>query len=307
MKVYSSIEQFPKNVFSVITTGTFDGVHLGHQRILNQLNQTAKKYNGESVILTFHPHPRKVLYNDSDFKLLTTRSEKIELLTKQGINHLIIHPFTMDFSRLSSIEFIRDILIDKINTKKLIIGYNHHFGRNREGTFNHLQECSDLYGFQVEEIPAFEIDKINVSSTKIRNSLEEGKVSLSSELLGRNYSFQGRVIKGHQIGSTLGFPTANILIKETYKLIPKNGVYAVNVRITKNTYLGMLNIGYRPTFNGDDLTIEVHLFDFKEDIYGSLITVDLIARIRDEKKFKSEEELRNQLVIDRNKVLKILS
>ena len=306
MKIYSSIEQYPKNINSVLTTGTFDGVHMGHQIILNRLIQIAKKNNGESVILTFYPHPRKVLYDDHELKLITTQDEKLKLLESLGIDHVVAHPFTKDFSRLSSIEFIRDILVKELNTKKLVIGYDHHFGRNREGTFNHLKECSSLYGFDVEEIPPLEVDKVNVSSSKVRVALEDGDVKLASLFLRRNYSLEGRVVTGKKIGRTLGYPTANILVKESYKLIPKNGVYAVKVLIDNRTYKGMLNIGYKPTFHTSEFTIEVNIFSFNKEIYGELIQLEFIDRIRDEKQFNSKQQLIQQLQIDKNKVDKIL-
>ena len=306
MNVYSSIKQYPKDIYTVLTTGTFDGVHVGHQTILNRLIHIAKKNNGESVILTFYPHPRKVLYDDHELKLITTQNEKLNLLEKSGVDHVVVQPFTKEFSRFTSIEFIRDVLVKELNTKKLVIGYDHHFGRNREGTFNHLKECSSLYGFEVEEIPVFEVNEVNVSSTKIRNALQIGNVKMASSFLLRNYTLEGRVVEGEKLGRELGYPTANILVKESYKLIPKEGVYAVKIILQNTIHLGMLNIGYKPTFNKGNLSIEVNIFDFNEHIYGELIQVEFVDRIRNEKKFNSKKELIQQLKIDRNKAEKIL-
>lgn len=307
MKVYHNIDEFTGSGNAVVTTGTFDGVHTGHRVIINRLNEIAAKENGESVLLTFYPHPRMVLFpDDIDLKLLTTQEEKIALLEKAGIKHLIIHPFTKEFSRLTSLQFIREILVNKIQTKKLVIGYDHHFGRNREGSFEHLTESGPLYGFSVEEIPAQDVDSIAVSSTKIRQSLREGNVKTASEFLGYYYTLSGKVIHGEKKGRGLGFPTANISVENRYKLIPAIGIYAVHVLLDGKTYNGMLYIGYRPTLNGRYQSIEVNIFDFDSDIYGKQITVQFKDRIRDDMKFDKMEELQTQLHHDKEMALNLL-
>jgi len=298
-----------KNVKNpVVTTGTFDGVHLGHQKIISRLKDVARENNGETVLLTFFPHPRMVLFpEDNDLKLISTQDEKIELLEKYGIDHLIIHPFTKEFSRLTSIEFVRNILVNSIKTKRLVIGYNHHFGRNREGSFEHLKEYGPLYGFEVEEIPAKDIDSIEISSTKIRHALQEGDVKTANSYLGHDFSITGRVVDGKKIGREIGYPTANIFVEDKYKIIPADGVYAVKVRHDNSFYGGMLNIGNNPTVNGKHKTIEVNIFDFNKDIYEENATIYFIERLRDEVKFNGLEELKDQLAIDKIDSLRILS
>jgi len=235
VKIYNSIEDFQKVSFPVLTAGTFDGVHLGHLKIISRIREIAKSNDGESVLLTFTPHPRQVIFPEqTNTKLLNNNEEKIGLIEKAGINNLIIHPFTSEFSRISSLEFVRDLLVKKIGIKKLVVGYNHQFGKNREGSLKHLLEYGPLYGFDVEEIPAKDIDNINISSTKIRNALTKGDVGLAKSYLGYDYFITGRVIKGDGIGKTLNFPTANIKVSEKLKLIPADGVYAVNIKV-KNT------------------------------------------------------------------------
>ena len=245
--------------------------------------------------------------DDNELKLLNTQQEKIELLEKYGIDHLIIHPFTKEFSRLTSVEFVRNILVNQLRTNRLIIGYNHHFGRNREGSFEHLKEFGPVYGFDVEEIPAKDIDSIEVSSTKIRVALQSGDVETANTYLGHTYSITGKVIKGNQLGRTLGYPTANIFIDDKYKLIPADGVYAVKVLVHGNSYGGMLNVGNNPTIDGKGRSIEVNLFDFSGDIYGADATIYFIKRLRDEQKFNGLDELKNALAIDKQNALKIVS
>lgn len=308
MKVYSNIQEFKpiKNV--VVTIGTFDGVHLGHKVIINQLKKAAEELEGESVLLTFFPHPRMIVFpDDNELKLLNTIEERKELLEKAGIDHLIIHPFSKAFSRLTALEFVRDILVNCLNVKKLVIGYDHHFGRNREGSFEDLVEFGEVYGFSVEEIPAKDIQQINVSSTKIRTSLLAGEIHAATQFLGYPYFISGTVVKGDKIGREIGFPTANIKPDETYKLIPKNGVYAVKVIVNEKEYEGMLNIGIRPTFKGINQTIEVNIFDFDKEIYGQKIRVKFYERIRDEQPFEDLNELKNQLNIDKTKTIQIFS
>lgn len=309
MKVYNSIEEYTIENDSAVTTGTFDGVHTGHKVIIEQLKNAAKKIDGESVILTFFPHPRMVLYpDDNELRLLNTINERILMLEKSGIDHLIIHPFSKEFSRLTAIEFVRDILVNKLNVSSLVIGYDHHFGKNREGSFEHLQELAPLYDFNIEEIPAQEIQKINISSTKIRTSLLNGEIHAANQFLGYNYFIKGKVIDGNKMGRTIGFPTANIKVDEWYKLIPAKGVYAVKVKLNGNTFDGMLNIGTRPTLNGNDNeTIEVNIFNFEEDIYNEEIQIEFYEKIRNEQKFGELSALKEQLEIDKQKVIQILN
>ncbi len=298
MRVYNSIDEFEPIQGAVVTTGTFDGVHIGHNTIINRLKEVARRINGETVLLTFFPHPRKVLQPNMDLYLLNTQEEKIKLLEAAGIDHLIIHPFTMEFSRLKSLDFVRDILVNKMATKKLVIGYDHHFGRNRQGSFDHLKEYGPLYGFDVEEIPAKDIENVAVSSTKIRSALAEGDVNTANTYLGHEYTLTGEVVKGNKIGNQLGFPTANIHIKEDYKLIPADGAYAAKAIIKGVEHYGMMNIGIRPTVDGSKRVIEIHLFDFNEVVYGETVQLKLVEHLRPEKKFDSVELLKEQLQRD---------
>ena len=308
MNVYRHINEFSSKRNVVLTTGIFDGVHLGHKKIIDQVVQIAQKINGESVLLTFFPHPRMVLYPESnDLKLLNTIDERLELLRQTGIDHLIIHPFSMEFSRITSLDFVRDILVNKLNTKKLVIGYDHHFGKNREGSFEHLKEYGPLYGFEVEEIPAQEIQQINISSTKIRKSLLIGEIQAANQFLGYHYFINGTVVEGSQIGRQIGFPTANIEVDEDYKLIPANGVYAVKIKIEDNNYSGMLNIGTRPTIKEGDVTIEVNIFNFNQEIYNKPIRIEFFEKIRNEVKFNELTELQQQLNHDKQKVLQLFA
>ncbi|HEY0031330.1 MAG TPA: bifunctional riboflavin kinase/FAD synthetase [Bacteroidia bacterium] len=308
MKVYTHIDDFKDVRNPVVTTGTFDGVHLGHQKIISRLKVVAAEEQGETVLLTFYPHPRMVLFpDDNELKLLNTQEEKIKLLEAYGIDHLIIYPFTKEFSRLTSVEFVRNILVNSIHTKRLVIGYNHHFGRNREGSFEHLKEFGPLYGFEVEEISAEDIDNIEISSTKIRNALLEGDVETASAYLGHHYSLTGNVRGGQQLGRTIGYPTANIVVEDKYKLIPADGVYAVQVEHKGTNYGGMLNIGNNPTIEGKGRSIEVNIFDFDKDIYGDDATIYFIKRLRDEAKFNGLNELKAALAKDKENSLKALA
>ncbi len=312
MKIYNSIEDFQKISFPVLTTGTFDGVHLGHLKIISRIRDIARSNNGESVLLTFSPHPRVVIFPDqNDLKLLNTIEEKIKLIEEAGIDNLIIHPFTSEFSRISSLEFVRDLLVKKIGVKKLVIGYNHQFGKNREGSLGHLIEYGPLYGFDVEEIPAKDIDDVNISSTKIRDAITKGYIDLAKTYLGYNYFFTGNVVKGDGIGKTLDFPTANIKMNEASKLVPANGVYVVKAIIDGTVFNGMMNIGLRPTIASSEdarkRKIEIHLFNFNETIYDKKLEVHIISRIRDEIKFDNLSALKEQLTKDKIKSIKILN
>lgn len=285
----------------VLTIGTFDGVHIGHQKIIERLNEEAEKIGGESVLFTFYPHPRMVLYPESHgLKLIQTQAEKVDKLRRIGLDNVIVYPFTKEFSRLSAIEFVRDYLVNELHVKKLVIGYDHHFGKNREGNIEFLREVADTYGFEVIEITAQEVDEVNVSSTKIRKAILEGNMKLAEQYLGEPFEIHGKIIHGKSMGKQLGFPTANIDIETDMKLIPATGVYAVNVLVADwGIYEGMLNIGVNPTIgHSDNLNIEVHLFDFNKDIYGEYVTVQFLSRIRDEQKFGSLDELRSQLEQD---------
>ncbi len=301
MKVFYSIDEFQKVSGAVVTTGTFDGVHVGHRKIIDRLNEIAGKINGESVLLTFHPHPRMVLFpDDHGLELISTMEEKVQLLEQAGVDNLIIHPFTKEFSRKTSLEFIREILVEKIATSVLVIGYDHHFGRNREGTFEHLKESGPLYGFEVEEIPVQDVDDVAVSSTKVRKALQEGDVAIAAKFLSHPFQLKGTVIHGDKLGRKIGFPTANIEVDDETKIIPANGVYGCYVLIGEEKFKGMLNIGTRPTVSGEGKRVEVHVFELDRDLYGHSLTLVLKDRIRDEKKFDNVGHLKERLAIDKN-------
>lgn len=300
MKIFQDLTAINSIPNPVLTIGTFDGVHVGHQKILQQVKKEAEKIGGESVLFTFFPHPRMVLYPESHgLKLLQTQEEKMAKLARVGVENCIVYPFTFDFSRLSAIEFVRDILVNKLQIKKLVIGYDHQFGKNREGNIEFLKEICEVYGFEVIEIPAQDIDAVNVSSTKIRKAILYGDLAKANEYLGERFELTGTVVHGQAIGKTIGFPTANIQVNSELKLIPGNGVYAVTVSLKDSDYIGMLNIGNRPTVNDSaDRTIEVHILDFIGEIYAEEITVKFIDKLRDEKQFKDLQELQNQLKED---------
>jgi riboflavin kinase/FMN adenylyltransferase len=300
LKVFSSISEFNSTKKTIVTIGTFDGVHIGHQKIIEKLIQETKSAECESLILTFFPHPRMVLYETSSIKLLNTINEKTRLLEKMGLDNLVIHPFDTEFSNLSAEEFVRTILVDAFNIEKIIIGYDHRFGKNRAASIDDLIDFGKKYGFEVEQISAQEIDSVSVSSTKIRDAITNGTMAIANEYLGYDYLLSGKIIQGKQLGRTIGFPTANIKIAENYKLIPKNGVYIVNSIINEKSVFGIMNIGLNPTFNGEDLSIEVHFLDFNADLYHTEITVSVIDRIRDEKKFISIDLLKSQIQEDKN-------
>ena len=297
MNIYHSIHDFSTSKKTIITLGTFDGVHLGHKKIIERLLQSSSQ-DEESLVLTFFPHPRMVLQEASDIKLLNTIEERSQLLEKAGLQNLIIHPFDQAFSRLTAEEFVKNILVDIFNIKKIIIGHDHRFGRNRTANIDDLIVFGQEYGFEVEQISAQEIDEVSISSTKIRNALHEGKILLANEYLGYPYFFTGTVVHGKKLGRTIGFPTANLEIEQNYKLIPAHGVYAVECMVENQNVKGMLNIGIKPTFEGESASIEVHLFDFDGDLYDKKIKVALRKHIREEQKFSSVEDLKSQLKKD---------
>jgi len=299
LNIFNSISSFTTKNKTIVTIGTFDGVHIGHKKVLQKLHNLAIEKDAESVLLTFFPHPRMVLQQDLDIKLLNTIEEKKELISEFEINHLIIHPFDLEFSRLTAEDFVKTILVDQLNICSIIIGYDHRFGRNRTATIDDLIEFGTKYNFDVQQITAKEIDEIAISSTKIRNALLEGDIETANTFLGYNYTLSGLVIEGKKIGRTINFPTANIKIDEEYKLIPQNGVYIVSVEINKSTYFGMMNIGTNPTISEGDQSIEVHIFDFNQSIYNQSIKICFLERIRDEEKYASLDELKKQLEKDK--------
>ena len=307
MNIYNSIEEFSPEFNVALTLGTFDGVHIGHQSILKQLNQDAKKIGGESVLLTFYPHPRHVLFpDDQKLKLLTTIEERSKMLESYGLKHLIVQEFTPAFSRIKAVNFVRDVLVNKLKVKKLIIGYDHHFGRNREGNFDDLLKLSDLYSYSIEKIEPQRFKDISVSSSKIRKLIINNEIEEATDYLGHSFCLKGKVVKGKKNGSKIGFPTANIQIENKWKLIPNDGVYAVMVEHNSKKYSAMMNIGYNPTFAAKQRTLEVHILDFNQDIYGEELRVEFVKRIREEKKFHSEQELKDTLKIDENKIRNLL-
>jgi len=307
VKIYNSVEEFSPDFKVVLTLGTFDGVHIGHQSILKQLNQNAKKIGGESVLLTFYPHPRHVLFpDDQKLKLLTTIEERSKMLASYGLKHLIVQKFTPEFSRIQSVNFVRDVLVNKLKAEKLIIGYDHHFGRNREGNLDELVTLSDLYGYSIEKIEPQKFKNISVSSSKIRKLIVNNKIKEATDYLGHSFCLKGKVVKGKKNGSKIGFPTANIQIENKWKLIPNDGVYAVMVEYNSKKYSAMMNIGYNPTFASKERTLEVHILDFNKDIYGEELRVEFVKRIRKENKFNSEQELKKTLKIDENKIRNLL-
>ncbi|WP_372950158.1 bifunctional riboflavin kinase/FAD synthetase [Mariniphaga sp.] len=309
MKIHTEINSFKAHK-PVVTIGTFDGLHLGHQKVLNRLIDFARSHGGESVVFTFYPHPRLVIAPDeTNLRLLTTLEEKKELFARSGIDHLIIFPFTKEFSQLTYSEFVEQILVKKMNTHCLVVGYDHRFGKNREGGFEYLQNCADKFGFEIEKLEVLLVDEAHVSSTHIREALEKGDVALANKFLGYRFTLHGTVVEGERVGRKLGFPTANIEASDPHKLIPGYGVYAVEVLLSGKKYGGMLNIGSRPTFNknADNRSIEVHIFDFSGDIYNKEITLVFAGKIRNEEKFSSVDALTEQLKKDKIAALNILS
>lgn len=308
MKVVRSLEAFNPNSPIVLTQGTFDGVHLGHQKIITQLVTRARQVNGKSVMLTFFPHPRLVLYpEDNELKLITSIEEKAKLLESFGLDYLVILPFTKELSRITAFAFIRDILVKKLKISTIIIGYDHRFGKNREGSIVDIQKYADEFGYEVEQIPEQDINDCIVSSSQVRRALLSGDLEQANDFLGRPFSISGTVVSGNNKGTDLGFPTANVGDLDTFKLIPKEGVYAVKVNLDGSTYTGMLNIGTRPTFKLNQLTIETHIFDFSDNIYGQEIEILFVKRWRDERKFENQEALIRQLNKDKTQIKAFLN
>jgi riboflavin kinase/FMN adenylyltransferase len=308
MQVHHGIFTYKNIKKPVVTVGTFDGVHFGHKKIINRLKSIAKSIDGESVLLTFDPHPRSVLFKDKQIHLINTLDEKIELLERLGLDHLVIYPFTKVFSKMSGKDYIKKHLIKELNVHTIVIGYDHHFGNDRTGNIDLLREMQQPEGYELEEISAHEIDEISISSTKVRSAISNGKMQLVKDFLGYNYFLTGIIEAGDGIGKTLGYPTANISISNNDKIIPHHGVYAVKAKIDNSHINGIMNIGVRPTINSNqnNLRLEVHLFNFNKSIYGQSIKVYLIEKIRDEIKFDDIESLKKQIGIDCEKAKKLL-
>ena len=308
MRIYHNIDEFFRLKNAVVTIGTFDGVHIGHRKIISGIRELADSSGGETVLLTFFPHPRMILHpEDESLKLINTINEKAELMEQLGINHLIITPFSRDFSNQSAESYIRDVLVNKIGTKKIVIGYDHRFGKDRQGGLDDLQRLGPVSGFDVIEIPEQDINEVAVSSTRIRSALLGGNIDLANTFLGYPFFITGTVIRGDQIGRQIGYPTANINIEERYKLIPGDGIFAVKVKIAGEHYKGMAYIGTRPTLNGITRNIEVNIFDFDQDIYNQQIRMDFYHFVREDIKFNSLDELKEQLAKDKLDVMALLS
>lgn len=307
LKIFHSINDFKSTNKTILTLGTFDGVHIGHRKILKKLTQNIENGKYESLVLTFFPHPRMVLKGKSDVKLLNTINEKIELLEKIGIENLVIHPFDEIFSELSAEEFVKTVLVDQFHIQKIIIGHDHRFGKNRTANIDDLINFGKQYHFEVEQISVQEIDAVAISSTKIRTALTNGNMALANEYLGYDYFLTGRITKGKQLGRTIGFPTANLKIQENHKLIPRNGVYVVKSYINQKTVFGMMNIGFNPTVEGENLSIEVHYFNFDADLYDQEIKVSLLEYLRPEQKFDSVDLLKEQLAKDKISALNYIN
>ena len=307
MRIFDNLKSYSSEKESILTIGTFDGVHIGHNKILKRLIQDSKKNNLSSLVMTFFPHPRMILNKSHEIKMIDTIDEKINLLEKTVLDNLIIHPFDNNFSKIRAKEFVEEILVKKLKIKEIIIGYDHKFGKDREASVEDLKKFGKDYMFTVKEIPAQEIDSIAISSTKIRNAILNGEIEKCNKFLGRNFILTGKVVYGDGLGKKIDFPTANIEIKETYKIIPKNGVYLVKTKINSNTYFGMMNIGIRPTVGGTNKSLEIHFFNFKDNIYGKNVSIEIIKKIRDEEKFSSIDQLKIQLKKDEQFCLKLIN
>lgn len=306
MKILTNLSSFNETAPSFVTIGTFDGVHIGHQKVLKKLVKSAKKNNATPILLTFFPHPRMVLQKEIGIKLINTIDERIQLLEKTGIETLVIYPFDEEFANQTALNFVRNFLVDKLNIAKLFIGYDHRFGKNREGDFEHLKEYGYTYNFSVKEISKLDINNIGVSSTKIRKAIKNGEITKANQYLGYHFMLTGKVVEGKNLGEKIGFPTANLFIKETYKLIPKTGAYIVKSTIDDEVVYGMMNIGFRPTLKGKHQTIEIHFFNFNKDLYNKTIQIEVLKFLRDEQKFESIQNLKKQLQIDKQNSLKYI-
>lgn len=307
MKILSSSDHSIPPTPSVVTIGTFDGVHIGHQKIIKKLTKKALQKNLSSVVLTFFPHPRMVLQQNSDIKLINTIAERKEILSNLGLDYIYVKEFTRVFANLSARDFVKTILVETLYAKHVIIGYDHKFGKNRSANIDDLKKFGDEYGFEVEEISAQDVADVAVSSTKIRAALNSGNIKTANAFLGYNYYINGTVVKGRGFGKKMEFPTANIEVDESYKLIPKNGVYVVSSKHNGKTIYGMMNIGVRPTFDDNNKTIEMHIFDFDQDIYGTALRIEFLDRLRDERKFESVDALIAQLRKDQLNAQRIIS
>ena len=307
MKIFNDLSTYKSNKKSFVTLGTFDGIHIGHQKVIKNLVESAKLNNATSVLLTFFPHPKMVLQNNASIKLINTIDERTKLLEKIGLEYLVIQQFTEDFANKTALDFAKTILVDKLNISTLIIGYDHHFGKNREGNFKQLEAYGKELNFSVQEISQQDINNSTVSSTKIRNAIENGEIEKANTYLGYSFMLTGKVVSGKNLGEKIGFPTANLHIKEAYKLLPKTGAYVVKSKINNTIVFGMMNIGFRPTVSGKNQTIEIHFFDFNEDLYGKTIQIDVLAFLRDEQKFESVKKLKQQLQKDKENSLKIIN
>ncbi|MDA7711714.1 bifunctional riboflavin kinase/FAD synthetase [Flavobacteriaceae bacterium] len=307
MNVFNPLEQYVSSTQSILTIGTFDGVHVGHQKIIRALVEEAHQKGLLANVLTFFPHPRMVLKKESNIKLIDTLEEKEALLRQLGVDNLIIHPFSKAFSQLSALEFTRDILVEKLNIAKLIIGYDHRFGKNREATVEDLIRLGVKFNFEVKVLPPEQVDAITVSSTKIRHTIADGDMEQTQAFLGRPFAITGKVVRGDQIGRTINFPTANLAISDSYKMIPTEGVYIVRSALEGSTCFGMMNIGNRPTVAGTQTTVEVHFFDLDKDLYGATLKVELLKKIRAEKKFDSLASLQKQIAKDQEICLETIN
>lgn len=301
MKTIFGLENYPKEKASIVTVGTFDGVHIGHQSIIKRLVNIAQAENKTSVLLTFYPHPRMVLQSNVPMRLIQTIEERKAALAETGLDVLVIHPFTESFSRLDAEQYVKEVLVGQLNVHKIVMGYDHRFGRNRNANIDDMQDFGIIYDFDIEEISATEVEAIAVSSTKVRNAILEGDMKKATTYLGRNFELSGEVIHGEKRGRVLQFPTANIDLKNAHKILPKNGVYLVKSTLERQTVYGMMNIGEKPTFDAKRTSIEVHFFDWSKDLYGEHIRVEVLERVRDEQKFDSAEKLQAQLKADESR------
>ena len=298
MKTIHGIENFPADEASIVTIGTFDGVHLGHQQILKQLIDTSRKSKLKSVLLTFFPHPRMVLQPDVPMHLIQTIEERERALAKTGLDYLVIHPFSAEFSRLSADDYVKRVLVQQLNVQKVVVGYDHRFGRNRTASLEDMCHYADIYDFELIEIDAKKIDSTAVSSTKIRKSIDEGNIELANTYLGQPFTLEGMIVHGDKRGRELSYPTANMDLKNPHKIVPKQGVYLVKSNLSNRVVYGMMNIGTKPTFDASMPSIEVHFFDWNGDLYGQAVQVELLKWVREERKFSSVEELQTQIQAD---------